>query len=749
MAMENQVLTESTMLKGHALARPRLKVAGAYLGAAALSLLILVWVMQLWRADLRVPFTYYSEAMFNALLVKGVLEQGWHLTNPALSAPTGLDLRDVPMSDNNFHFLLIKLLSLFTSDYGLVINLFFLLTFPLTTLSALYVFRQFKFSFTPALFGSLLYTFLPFHFIRGQHHLFLAAYYLVPLVIMVTLWVAAGSLSWVDEESGRLKLKLRQPKWIFSLVVCLLVASSGTYYAYFACFFLLIAGSIITLRRKNARCLLLPCVLVAVIFAGLMANLLPSILYLRQHGDTPVVKRYPVEAETYALRISQLLMPVLDHRLFWLAKLKSAFNLRLLINENDDASLGIIGSLGFLTLLGWLLFKKPEVTRLEKDGTGGVLSHLSMMNLAAVLFATIGGLGALVALILTSKIRAYNRISIYIAFFSLFTVAVLLDHLYQRCRLSQLWRNVFYAGLVLALVFGVLDQTSPRFVPDYAGIKAEYQDDDRFINRVEASLSPGAMIFQLPVVPFPENPKVNKMYDYDHVRAYLHSRNLRWSYGAMKGRAKEVWQKLMMAKPTSEMVETLAWAGFSGVYLNRNGYADNGAKLETELAQAVGKPPLQSDDHRLVFFDLTEYQQKLKAARSLEEQAAQREAALHPLLVVWRNGCWDLEGTTENNWRWCDSRGELQITNGAERPRRVTLEMSFAAENDANLWITSPLLTEQLRIGFTPKPFSKTITIPPGEHTINFASDARRVLAPGDFRHLILKINNFKLTAID
>src|SRR5204862_231532 len=115
--------------------------------------------------------------------------------NPALGAPAGLDLRDVPLSDNNFHFLLLKLLGLFTSDYGLVINLFFLLTFPLVTLSALYVFRQFKISLAPALFASLLYTFLPFHFIRGQHHLFYAAYYLVPLMVMVTLWIASGSLS--------------------------------------------------------------------------------------------------------------------------------------------------------------------------------------------------------------------------------------------------------------------------------------------------------------------------------------------------------------------------------------------------------------------------------------------------------------------------------------------------------------------------------------------------------------------------
>jgi phosphoglycerol transferase len=67
----------------------------------------------------------------------------------------------------NFHFVLIKLLSLFTSDHALVINLFYLLTFPLTALTALYFFRHFKFSFGPAVVGSLLYAFLPYHFFRS------------------------------------------------------------------------------------------------------------------------------------------------------------------------------------------------------------------------------------------------------------------------------------------------------------------------------------------------------------------------------------------------------------------------------------------------------------------------------------------------------------------------------------------------------------------------------------------------------
>ena len=106
-----------------------------YPTAAVLSLVTVALVMQLWQTDLRLPFAYRGEALYNGVLIKGILEQGWHLSNPALGAPTGLDLRDVPMSDNNLHFALIWPLRLVTSNYARAMNAYFLLTFPLVALT--------------------------------------------------------------------------------------------------------------------------------------------------------------------------------------------------------------------------------------------------------------------------------------------------------------------------------------------------------------------------------------------------------------------------------------------------------------------------------------------------------------------------------------------------------------------------------------------------------------------------------------
>jgi phosphoglycerol transferase len=178
-----------------------LKTLGQYALTIFLSLLILTCVMKLWRAQLHVPFAYFGDSLLYSIAAKGAIENGWWFHNPALGAPAGLHYEAYPAMEN-FHLALMKLISIFTPDHAAVINLFYLLTFPLTAITALYFFQHFRFSFAPALAGSLLYTFLPYHFFRS-YHLLMAAYYLVPLMVLVVVWVSFGErlLIYVAENS--------------------------------------------------------------------------------------------------------------------------------------------------------------------------------------------------------------------------------------------------------------------------------------------------------------------------------------------------------------------------------------------------------------------------------------------------------------------------------------------------------------------------------------------------------------------
>src|SRR5262249_53883215 len=152
---------------------------------------------------------------------------------------------------------------------------------------------------------------------------------------------------------------------------------------FFSCFFLLTAGLVAALRLKKLRAFHVPVLLVIVVFVGVAVNFSPSITRFSDQGSVHFVRRLLGEADVYGLRIAQLLLPIRSHRLESLSSLKEDYSMRLLINENDDASLGTIGSLGFLSLVWWLFFRKPEVKLLNREGSNGLLNYLSLMMGAA------------------------------------------------------------------------------------------------------------------------------------------------------------------------------------------------------------------------------------------------------------------------------------------------------------------------------------------------------------------------------
>jgi phosphoglycerol transferase len=170
-----------------------------------------------------------------------------------------------------------------------------------------------------------------------------------------------------------------------------------------------------------------------------------------------------------------------------------------------------------------------------------------------------------------------------------------------------LGQGAYWGGLLGVLVLGVFDQTAPHFAVNNEAVRAQFTCHAAFINKIEAALPSGAMIFQLPYFPFPETLPLHRLDDYDHGRPYIHSRTLRWSYPTMKGRETAEWQRAVTTLPPEQMVGTLAAAGFQGIYLDRNGFADGGHSLEAAFARILHTQVIVSSDNQLVFFKLGEY----------------------------------------------------------------------------------------------------------------------------------------------
>ena len=352
---------------------------------------ILIWTLKLWKADLTIPFCYIGDGLSHQTWVKDIVDEGWHLHNHYLSFPGEMDSEDYPQTDN-LSFLMMKLLSLVTNSYGAVFNWFYLLTYPLTTLTAYLVFRRFDVSYFPSLLGSLLFTFAPYHFFRGEPHILLSAYFLIPLVVMVALWICQGWNSGVRSQESGIKVG---NSWRFemavSIVICLAMGAGAVYYAFFGCFLLLAAGIWGALSYRRPRLMGLAFLFVAIISLSFFANLLPTLLYNLQHGKNwECVIRYPSDAVPYGLKIDTMVLPPPGFRLT--RYIQPAFTL----GWSFGTYLGLFGTLGFIVLLVIPLIPKGSkiLGFTEKPGfSSSLITSLAHLNLASFLLGMTGGAG--------------------------------------------------------------------------------------------------------------------------------------------------------------------------------------------------------------------------------------------------------------------------------------------------------------------------------------------------------------------
>lgn len=722
-------------------------------GAAALAA---VGVLKLWNVDLRIPFQTFGDAIFHVGIIKGMLDHGWALSNPSLGAPGILDLRYFPAIDN-VSLLLLKILSYLINDPALLLNLFYILTFPMIAASGAAVARSLRLSASSSFLVGVLYAFLPYHLLRHVGHLFLASYAVVPIAILLALRL-------FERES----LRSSRRALIFTLLAVLIVGSSGPYYPIFAAGFVVAAGVFASLAHRTFRPLVKGLLTSALIIATMLVNFSPSIIAGRRDPMVSGGKRTHGEAEFYGLKFAQLVLPARNHRLPAFAEVGRRYAQAPMVNENGTSTLGLIGSAGFLLLLFWLPAtamrnRAGVVRRMEpahsppsqQDHHHDLFSSLSVLTLFGFLVGTVGGIGSVMALLITPQVRAYNRISVFLAYLSLLAAGLVLDRLSARFSARRVReergiapRHLTPWVVALALVaFGIVDQSGRG--TSYRPRDPGFESLPSFVQAIERSVPAGSMIAQLPYFPFPENGKVAQVGDYDHLRPYLFSRQLRWSYGSVKNSGADLWQEQSFLIDR-ETLPRLALAGFGGVYIDRRGWPDRGAALENSLAIELERLPIRSGDGRYLFFDLGPYAQKLRGTLGPDWTSAS-DRARYPLLLAWGQGCDRLESDVAETWRWCGSSGTLRIENGLKRNRPVIMEMRVASgvDNPATLWVTGSLWKEVISIPTGGTLVRRSFTIPPGHSFVRLRTDAEPLTAVEDSRALNIRITGFQLRELE
>ena len=500
------------------------------LGAAVLALVAGAWSLRIWDWRPGTPFDLDGDGPFVSMQLRDLADHGWYWHNTDLGYPFGQVASFFPEL-NVLHVGIVKALGLAASDPYTPGVVYFVLGFPLAAAAMFALARSQGLSRWAALVAGVLFANAPGHQERF-HHLWLAAYWVVPLGMWVVLEVMRGRGFFERDPRAHGIRSWLPARGVLAVTAMVVIGLSGVYYVTFT---LLLLAAAMLARRWQAGTLratlpgLVPGLVATAVFLVPLAVARSATRGVVLTGPVPAQRNF-AESDVYAGKMMDLVLPWTGHRVDPLAFVAFAYNTSTRATVETSA-LGVIGAVGWLALVVVALTSVLGVKRAKP------LREWSFLALIGTALYTVGGLGAWVALFVTPQVRTWSRVSLYLLLLSLLLVGWWLTRLEKR-------RGALVAGsLALGLVLlGVIDQTNPGRAPDHAATAARFRTTQEYATALETRLGRDCPVFQLPVVPFPESEGIGEMESYDQLIPYLASDELRFSTGAMRGTAAADWQ---------------------------------------------------------------------------------------------------------------------------------------------------------------------------------------------------------------
>lgn len=506
------------------------------------------------RAD--VPLLYEGDSLQYSYVLE-VQKAGSVADIDLAGAPIGTDHMDFPNADYANNAMANSVAA--PGDFGERYNRVYLLGVALTALAGFSVARRLGIGLALSIAVSIVFSTLPFHFLR-EAHLYYNNYSALALGLLVATWTYLPPAP--DAPTRR-----RTRRWMSVAArtsILIWIGTNGIYFAFFTCVLLGAAGVLSLLQFRSTAGLRRAALSIAVIVCCTFLQLMPTLLYRMENGrNEQVAARKVAETEIYGLKIAQLLLPVPDHRLDAFARLRHDYDVNTpLNNENSSAALGVLGASGFC--LSLLILLVPALrSRFPQQAQFAAMTVAIMTA-----FATVGGFAALFSLIVSPEIRSVNRVSPLIGFASLIVLAWMVQIL--AAANNRRWLPPLAAALMVAIA--IPDQLPDRrreLKHRNAVAIAEFDADRRFIADLRRHLPAQANVLQLPFVEYPETK--SSIGHYTQFRNHLHGLDLRWTYGAMKGRTASNWLSLLSRRPPAEAVRLFDAAGYAAVVVDERG----------------------------------------------------------------------------------------------------------------------------------------------------------------------------------
>ncbi|HEV2045353.1 MAG TPA: hypothetical protein VGQ95_02025 [Chthoniobacterales bacterium] len=410
--------------------------------------------------------------------------------------------------------------------------------------------------------GALAFGLASFIFSQSPDHPMVALCWHVPLFLVV--W------GWVSDESG---VQLQSKHFWFGMAVGFLAGLQNPYYSAIFCQLIVLTTAAMFIRTRKSNHLISGLSFVAATaFAFVLINISPWLYSLRFGRNHDAVVRQFQWLEIYALKLLDLFVPPLTHH--WEAFRNFAqWRTHVAILHDEGSYLGIIGTAALS-----ILAVSAIHTVIKRHSLRVPAAALQVLWI--FLFFTTGGLNAIVGAVGFTYLRAGCRLSIVILAISLLFAAEWLTR-----RVGQRLLPFLAAGLCSVVI--VTDQVpAPPSAEEKELVARQISSDQKFVADMESVLQHGAMVFQLPVMDFPESPLRTES-AYDQLRPYLYTRHLRFSFGSMKGRPREQWQHEVVNMSLPDAITELKRRGFSALCVSRIGYPDGAYELEQNL-RALG-----------------------------------------------------------------------------------------------------------------------------------------------------------------
>jgi phosphoglycerol transferase len=522
--------------------------------------------------------------------------QGAVFGDASLGYPFGMEQRYYPTADV-VQNLLAGLVTRATDNPFLGINVVFAVSFPVTALAALWVFRIAGLRTPLTVVAALALTFIPYHWYRFAH-IHLATMYSAVLGVGLALLVGNGTVERRLRSTSRLR-------FILALMpVVVLIAASGVYYACFTVL-LCVAASLYRVlsgaRWRDVALSAAPALAVAVALATVLA---PATLFAWANPPLePVAQRDVAESVMYGGALVFALLPAPSSGLPGFGAVTSfsrdalsvlsGYPLSEVHSYSNFGSVATVAALVIFAMGGLVLARRSAAvrtgnrTRLSPPVVS--LGLVGMLLASVLLFFIPWGLSYLFAYMITPDLRGWNRL-VPVLFVLLFVGAGLV---LQRLR----WRlPPARAALVAAVALAVLlfDSVLPyrSVFADYAAEGSEFgAAGNAYATALNAAVPGHCGVLQLPFVGYPEVPPPGRMGDYEHLWPAVTNPGKSWSYGAMKGTSASAWQATLGSDVDAADLPELQAGGFCAVHVDRRGYSSiDAASVTGNLAALLGAP---------------------------------------------------------------------------------------------------------------------------------------------------------------